>query len=605
MRNMPPFKRPGFESSENGRLRGYFYRYNPKSLVDSLLSTLGALTPRVVGDADGNRLVEDFEGRWIPVKAEEARFQGQRRVENLVGFSEDFSNAAWNKVNTCTVTGTNTVNLPAIFDSINAPISYNTANKVSVFSLWLSGSGTTTIQVTNGIDQGFKVAVTLTATPTRYVVTGSHNTTSSTSGAVIISRDAGDTATEVTANYAQLEDSTGQSNQNPSDYVSTDVLSDPWHGANVDGVMYSQYLNGNTVASNVVTQAQDAAIDPSIIKGLLMEGTATEISGKSVDLGNWTKVAGATVAKDAVGLTGSSNEAFTVTDSGGALQYVQENTAVATNTDTHISVTRVAFNPAPSVYPRVTIYLSGGTPLEQSLVLDPSDGTYVETASQGSVLSVTRDGDFWVVIQSITNNSSNNDCILFLLPAFNTDGSGTINNAAQGSTVFASCELYKTAWSYSPVLTTGGTAKTRLADSGATFNIANWSDAQGSMEFVLTPYFVGRNGGGIISTNAAQNNLLSFGTGADQQVFLFDGTQAPSFAPVWNTTGEPITLRLRWGSGKMRLSYNGVLGAESNYDGSFNPSGAITLFMNLSLGAAMKDLRISPADLGNSWLELT
>lgn len=513
MRNMPPFKRPGFESSENGRLRGYFYRYNPKILVDSLLSTLGALTPRVVGDADGNRLVNDFEGRWIPVKAEEARFQGQRRVENLVGFSEDFSNAAWNKVNTCTVTGTNTVNLPAIFDSINAPISYNTANKVSVFSLWLSGSGTTTIQVTNGIDQGFKVAVTLNATPTRYVVTGAHNTTSSTSGAVIISRDAGDTATEVTANYAQLEDSTGQSNQNPSDYVSTDVLSDPWHGANVDGVMYSQYLNGNTVASNVVTQAQGTAIDPSIIKGLLMEGTAQNV------------------------------------------------------------------------------FLNSSVPVTQDITLGVGDFT-LSVHGSGSVTSSagTATGTGYGAASDGANNT------------IDVTGGGTVTFTVTGSPDYVQVESGDT--STSPIITLG-VAVTRLADSGATFDIANWSDAQGSMEFVLTPYFVGRNGGGIISTNAAQNNLLSFGTGADQQVFLFDGTQAPSFAPVWSAVGEAVTLKLRWGSGKMRLSYNGVLGAESNYDGSFNPSGAITLFMNLSLGAAMKDLRISPADLGNSWLELT
>ena len=58
----------------------------------------------------------------------------------------------------------------------------------------------------------------------------------------------------------QLEDVTGQSNQNPSEYVSVGVLSAPYHGVGVDGVQYFNTLNGNTVSSNVVTQATGAAI---------------------------------------------------------------------------------------------------------------------------------------------------------------------------------------------------------------------------------------------------------------------------------------------------------------------------------------------------------
>ena len=49
--------------------------------------------------------------------------------------------------------------------------------------------------------------------------------------------------------WPQQEDVTGQSNQNPSEYVSVGVLSAPFHGAGVDGVKYFSTLNGNTVAS--------------------------------------------------------------------------------------------------------------------------------------------------------------------------------------------------------------------------------------------------------------------------------------------------------------------------------------------------------------------
>ena len=45
--------------------------------------------------ADRRATVTDFEGRIIPVKQNEARFEGARRVENLFSYSNDFSNAAW------------------------------------------------------------------------------------------------------------------------------------------------------------------------------------------------------------------------------------------------------------------------------------------------------------------------------------------------------------------------------------------------------------------------------------------------------------------------------------------------------------------------------
>ena len=49
------------------------------------------------------------------------------------------------------------------------------------------------------------------------------------------------------------EDVTSQSNQNPSEYVSTGVLSAPYHGAGVDRAKYFTTNNGNTVSSNIVT----------------------------------------------------------------------------------------------------------------------------------------------------------------------------------------------------------------------------------------------------------------------------------------------------------------------------------------------------------------
>jgi len=58
-----------------------------------------------------------------------------------------------------------------------------------------------------------------------------------------------------------LEDVTGRTNQNPSEYVPALATANADSGA--IGVRFFPYLNGNTVASNVVTEAQGAAITSS------------------------------------------------------------------------------------------------------------------------------------------------------------------------------------------------------------------------------------------------------------------------------------------------------------------------------------------------------
>lgn len=108
-----------------------------------------------------------------------------------------------------------------------------------------------------------------------------------------------------------VEDVTGQSNQNPSEYVSVGVLSAPtYHGVGVDGVKVFTTLNGNTVASNVVTEATGAAItsaqgacaggvtagvvDAVGPVGFLPEGARTNAIVQSQDLTTtWLSIGGA------------------------------------------------------------------------------------------------------------------------------------------------------------------------------------------------------------------------------------------------------------------------------------------------------------------------
>jgi hypothetical protein len=50
------------------------------------------------------------------------------------------------------------------------------------------------------------------------------------------------------------------------------------------------------------------------------------------------------------------------------------------------------------------------------------------------------------------------------------------------------------------------------------------------------------------------------------------------------------------------MSIDGVALTETAFDGSFSPSGAITLMKSLTLGASIKGLKIYRRDKGSAWL---
>jgi len=231
----------------------------------------------------------DFEDNTHQALAGEARFQGARRVANLLLATELFSDAAWSKING----GTGSV--PVVSSGFPDPAGGATAwriqanrgagNTGSDFSLvrqntvtginvtgqmWLKSNTGTPQQVQLG--NATPINITTAWEPYSYTV-------ASSSGAF----DIGTQGTVVTSNsidvlvwHPQAEDVTGQSDQSPAEYESVGVLPAPYHGAGADGVQYFTYLNGNTVDANgVVTEAQGAAIPAATLLGYLPEPAST------------------------------------------------------------------------------------------------------------------------------------------------------------------------------------------------------------------------------------------------------------------------------------------------------------------------------------------
>jgi len=236
--------------------------------------------------ADRRATVTDFEGLIKSVKAGEARFEGARRVENLI--TNAFT--SWNQVGTATLTSNYAIDPVGALTATRLQLSASssrqnikslTAGNTGVYSIWVkatSANATFRLELwDNATGAQYSPNLTATNTWTRFSFTYTPLATNRFIQYQYITNDSSNNTADILIWGAQLEDVTGQANQNPSEYVSTGILSTPYHGANVDGVKYFTTQNGNTVVSNVVTEATGAVIPDATLHGYVAEGARTNL----------------------------------------------------------------------------------------------------------------------------------------------------------------------------------------------------------------------------------------------------------------------------------------------------------------------------------------
>ena len=265
--------------------------------------------------------VTDFEGLVKNVLSGEARFMGARRVRNLINLS------ALNNIGACVVddlTPASTDQVLSITGLTSSPGDRAVIPSVDIVQqaaghvrcrLKVRGSGGNigkkiTIRLTYRYSGGTVGSITSDHTLSGdWVNFSSLSELSSYDGFRIdLYGSSTGNATACEIKEFQLENVTGQSNKNPGEYVSLGVLSAPYHGAGVDGVKYFTTNNGNTVSSNIVTEATGAAIgasdyfaDASGPFGYVSELARTNLFTYSEQPDNaaWTKTA-ATVSANAI-----------------------------------------------------------------------------------------------------------------------------------------------------------------------------------------------------------------------------------------------------------------------------------------------------------------
>lgn len=233
--------------------------------------------------------VQDFEGVLRPVLSGEARFQGARRVRNRLlnttgaAFSAGTGSSPTITSNSSTAPD-GTLTATRVQMALNGGSTTNDRSGILftipnegagtvISSVWLkANSGSPTIQFRSALGVA---GITLTNTWQRYAVPGPITVSESLYIWLRGAQGTSDSA-DISVWHPQVETTTtGQSNQNPSEYVSIGTLSAPYHGANVDGVKYFSTMNGNTVSSSyVVTEATGPAINSSTAKFAQLPGTS-------------------------------------------------------------------------------------------------------------------------------------------------------------------------------------------------------------------------------------------------------------------------------------------------------------------------------------------
>lgn len=245
----------------------------------------------------------DFEGLNKTVPSGGVCFEGARMVYNLVSTkSEDWTNAAWTKtIGTVTATTlTSTDANQTVLQTYTGTGDFRLRIRMSR----ITGTGNIDLTLNGGTAW---TTVTLTGSSQIFSIIGTGLTNPQFGIRIVTSGDA------INADQIQLVNVTGQANQNPSEYVSVGVLSAPFHGAGIDGLKYFTYENGNTVASNVVTEATGAAIADATLKGYNAEGARTNLALQSKDAATTWTATNVTVATNSVAGPSGATDADTLT----------------------------------------------------------------------------------------------------------------------------------------------------------------------------------------------------------------------------------------------------------------------------------------------------
>lgn len=536
--------------------------------------------------------VKDFEGAIRKTLIGEVRFEGQRRAYNdimaasatavatglvtITGAQVDPNGGLLASKVVCAGTG--------LGNRATYPSSGGASRGIpNVVSVYLRGEvGDEAVTLHNGWSTS--VALTLTTAWKRYALV-----TPGTDGSDSVMMFATSGTPTFYSAFPQSEVGTV-----PSEYVSVGALASPFHGAMVDGVKYFDTENGNTVASNVVTEATGAAISQTSV-GYLPEGAGTNLVLQSSNFGTtWTAIgtptrsaAGAYCGDIALDLIGD--------DAAGVIEGYQQ-TVTFTGDGTKSFSFFVKQGTSASTVFQLYDLTAGSRALG---TITWSSGAPVLTFSSGSqerAPEAMGNGVWRIFCLAPGVVAANTNRVQFY-PATNL---AVTDTASTGTVYIGGVQAENALFASSHIPTTTATV-TRNADSLSVVTAGNVLTSVGSCYAEIAPKVI-VGGGGAIYLGASIGDAGLY-AGNAISVSSYDGTSTADVA-VASLIGRTTKTAVAFSGAVRVVSADGLLGV-GLFDGSINGGAVLYIgggILARELYGPIKNVRIAKVALSNSEL---
>ena len=343
------------------------------------------------------------------------------------------------------------------------------------------------------------------------------------------------------------------------------------------GFAYYDTANGNTVASNVITEAVGSAL--ATVPTMVHWPASTNILIHSRDISSWSDTGTPTEVQDQEGVDGSPNTAWTIGDNDVELfEYKQIDTVISDDSNTHILSFYIAKDNDEARFPEFQFALQNGTGQYIFTQVNTKTGAITNRTTVGTVSSSIESisDSYWRLILTVQNNGTGNtNAAAIIYPSITTTW-GDVEVQAQGTCIvdFVQLELDQS-FASPPILTVGASASRDV--TGTRHPFAGYFNQSGGVcvcdceKSAANPAF-----SGIVSIRENKSSLL-YNDAAGTALISYDGTSTTSKGG-FTTLNNKYRIAVKWfTSGDLQVGLKDIDGAGSwgwdvtpaSYDGGF------------------------------------